>query len=220
MAEAHASPSPAAVPPSRPRDPLAWCLVLTGTYALLSGWRLAVPSIAYFDEVHYLPAARDLLRLFELGEGAYRNREHPLLGKELLALGMALLGDNPLGWRIMPWLAGVLALFAAMRAMWHASQDRLACVAFGVLLASGFHLFIQSRIAMLDIFMAAALCVAAWQFAAARAQPETGRRRLALTGIAIGCALAAKWNAVPLAMVPYQNFMKLMISWGFQIIKM
>jgi dolichyl-phosphate-mannose--protein O-mannosyl transferase len=206
MAEAQASPSPAAHPPLRPRDPLAWVAALTGLFAVLTGWRLAIPSIPYFDEVHYLPAAREILALFTEGEGAYLNREHPLLAKLLIALGMGVLGDNPLGWRIVPWLCGVLAYFAAVRALWHASADRFATLAFAVLLATGFHLFIHARIAMLDMVMVAGLCVAAWQFAGACAQPETGRRRLALTGIAIGCALGAKWNAIPLAMVPGLTF--------------
>jgi dolichyl-phosphate-mannose--protein O-mannosyl transferase len=206
MAEAQASHSPAAHPPLRPRDPLAWVAALTGLFALLTGWRLAIPSIPYFDEVHYLPAAREILALFTEGEGAYLNREHPLLAKLLIALGMGVFGDNPLGWRIVPWLCGVLAYFAAVRALWHASADRFATLAFALLLATGFHLFIHARIAMLDMVMVAGLCVAAWQFAGACAQPETGRRRLALTGIAIGCALGAKWNAIPLAMVPGLTF--------------
>lgn len=206
MAEAHLSPSPAATPPARLHDPLGWCLALTGLFALLAGWRLAVPSILYFDEVHYIPAAREWLAFLETGAGQFRNREHPPLAKELIAIGMAVFGDNPLGWRIVPWLSGVLAFFASIRALWHTSHDRFATLIFGVLLATGFPLFIHARIAMLDGVMAAALAVAAWQFAAACAQPEQGRWRLALTGVAIGCALGAKWNAIPLAMVPGITF--------------
>ena len=206
MAEAQTSPTHAAHTPPHPRDPLGWCLALTGLFALLTGWRLGIPSKPYFDEVHYLPAARELLALFETGAGDYRNREHPLFAKELIALGMGLFGDTPLGWRVMPWLCGVLAYFAALRAMWHAGHDRYATLAFALLLATGFHLFIHARIAMLDVMMASALALAAWQFAAAIAQPEQGRWRLALTGVAIGCALGAKWNAIPLAMVPGITF--------------
>ncbi|GAA0767611.1 dolichyl-phosphate-mannose--protein O-mannosyl transferase [Erythromicrobium ramosum] len=206
MAEAQASPSHPAHSPPHPRDPLAWVLALTGLFALLTGWRLAIPSIPYFDEVHYLPAAREILSLFTEGQGAYLNREHPLLAKLLIALSMGVFGDNPLGWRIMPWLCGMLAYFAAVRTLWYASADRFATLAFAVLLATGFHLFIHARIAMLDMVMVAGLCVAAWQFVGACAQPETGRRRLALTGIAIGCALGAKWNAIPLAIVPGLTF--------------
>jgi dolichyl-phosphate-mannose--protein O-mannosyl transferase len=202
-----AAASESAGAPPRPRDPLAWCLVATGLFALVAGWRLAIPSIPYFDEVHYLPAAREILALIEGGHGAYRNREHPLFAKELFAIGMAIFGDAPLGWRIMPWLCGVLAYFASLRALWHAGQDRFATLSFAVLLATGFHLFIQSRIAMLDIVMAAALAVAAWQFAGAIREPEKARWRLALAGIAIGCALGSKWNAIPLAMVPGLAFL-------------
>lgn len=201
------SPFPADHPASRPRDPLGWCLALTGLFALLTGWRLSIPSEPYFDEVHYLPAAREILALFTEGQGTYRNREHPLLAKELIALGMAIFGDNPLGWRILPWACGVLAYFAALRALWHTGRDRFATLAFGVLLATGFHLFIHARIAMLDMVMVAALAVAAWQFAVACARPEQGRWRLALTGVAIGCALGAKWNAAPLAVLPGLTFL-------------
>ena len=44
-------------------------------------------------------------------------------------------------------------------------------VVVGLLLASGFHLFIHARIAMLDIFYLSFLSVAVWHFAAAIRQP-------------------------------------------------
>ncbi|MDA9918381.1 glycosyltransferase family 39 protein [Erythrobacter sp.] len=194
-------------------DPWVWCIALPLIFGALAAIRLTIPSAPFFDEVHYLPAARELLGIFGDG-GEYINREHPLLGKELIALGMYVFGDNPLGWRVMPWLAGIAAMAASMRAIWHASHDRFATIAFGVLLATGFHIFIHARIAMLDIFMVAFLAIAAWQFAAAMRKPETGRWRLAITGIAIGCALASKWNAVPLAMVPGLTFFAARLSAG------
>ncbi|TMM50257.1 phospholipid carrier-dependent glycosyltransferase [Qipengyuania marisflavi] len=192
--------------PDQPRDPLAWCAIIALAFWLLVLANLAIPTAPYFDEVHYLPAARELLAM-----GDYTNREHPLLGKELLAAGIALLGDNSWGWRIFPSLAGALALFAAMRALWFSSCSRFATLAYGVLLATGFALFVHARIAMLDIFMVAFLCVAAWQMAGAMREPETGRWRLALTGAALGLAMAAKWNAIPLAVLPGLAF--LMLRW-------
>lgn len=195
--------------PAQPRDPLGLTIALAALFAGLGVIRLTVLADPYFDEVHYLPAAREML-----AGGAYINREHPLLGKTILAAGIALWGDNPLGWRVFPLLAGVIALFASMRAMWHASQSRFAALAFGVLLASGFMLLVQARIAMLDIFMAAFLALAAWQFAAAIRQPEQGRWRLAATGLFLGAAMAAKWNAVPLAMAPGLAFFLARLSAG------
>ncbi len=194
-------------------DPWVWSLALPLIFGVVAAIRLTVPSGPFFDEIHYLPAARELLGL--LGDGGeYLNREHPLLGKELIALGIYAFGDNPLGWRIMSLMAGIVTLAASMRAIWHASHDRFATLAYGALLATGFHLFIFARIAMLDIFMAAFLALAAWQFAAAIRQPERGRWRLAATGAAIGCALAAKWNAVPLALVPGLAFFAARLSAG------
>ncbi len=178
------------------RDPLLACLGLSLAFFLLCLWRLWIPGTPFFDEVHYLPAARGLLTGVQ-----YANPEHPPLGKEIIALGIALLGDNAWGWRLFPLLAGTFALFAGMRALWFASLRRDAVIAYGVLLATGFLLFVEARIAMLDIFTVAFFLAALWLFAAACRARSVGRARtdLALAGVAIGCAIASKWNAVPVA---------------------
>lgn len=188
--------------PQQPRDPLGWSAAITLAFWLLCLPYLTVVTKPYFDEVHYLPAARELLALRE-----FTNREHPMVGKELIALGIWLLGDNPWGWRLLPTLFGALALFANIRAMWFASLSRFAALAYGVLLATGFHLFVHARIAMLDIYYLAFLSLAAWQFAAAMRQPEQGRWRLALTGIALGLAMGSKWNALVIATLPGLTFL-------------
>jgi len=164
--------------------------------------RLAIPSKPFFDEIHYLPAARHLLVLDHPV-----NREHPLVGKELIAAGMAIFGDRPFGWRILPALFGSLALFAFMRGLWFATQSRFTTLAGGVLLATAIPLFIQSRIAMLDIFMVSFTMVALWFVAAAVREPERARWRLAGAGIALGFAMGAKWNAIPIAVLPGLGFL-------------
>ncbi|HEY6816997.1 MAG TPA: glycosyltransferase family 39 protein [Croceibacterium sp.] len=190
--------SPAAALPKHPeKDPLGWTVLAALVFLGLCLVRLTVPSTPFFDEVHYLPAARAILALSHPA-----NPEHPPLGKEILALGIALFGDRPLGWRIMPLLFGTLGLFAAMRALWFASGSRFATLAFGLLLATSPHLFIHSRIAMLDIFMASFVLVALWMCAGAVRRPRTAQWRLAVAGAALGCAMAAKWNAIPVAILP------------------
>lgn len=191
------------------RDPLGWCIALTAAFAALLAWRLTIPTTPYFDEVHYLPAAREYLAL-----GRFTNREHPLLGKELIALGIQIFGDRPLGWRIFPALAGLLTLFAGMRALWFASASRFATLSYGLLLATGFYIFVNARIAMLDIFMLAFTSFAYWQLAAAVREPEHGRGRLVLAGTGIGLALASKWNAAPLAILPGIAFLVLRAQAG------
>jgi len=190
-------------------DPLGWTWLISLAFLGLCLIRLTIPETPNFDEIHYLPAARALLDGSE-----WLNREHPILGKELIALGIAIFGDTPFGWRIMPLLFGTLALFASMRALWFASLSRFASIAYGILLATGFFLFVQSRIAMLDIFMAAFFAVALWQCAAAIREPETGLKRLAIAGVAIGLAMASKWNVVFLAMMPGLAFFAARLTAG------
>jgi len=186
------------------RGPLAQTILLSAVFAGLCIIRLTIPSAPYFDEVHYLPAARALL-----DQSDWLNREHPLLGKQIMAAGIALLGDNPLGWRIFSVMAGAAALFAFCRALWFAGNSHFASIAFGILLATGFSLFVHTRIAMLDIFMVCFFAIALWQLAAAMREPETGRRRLAVAGIALGLSMASKWNAAVLAVIPGLAFLVL-----------
>lgn len=190
--------------PNQPVDPRLWCALISLVFWAVVLWNLAIPSEPYFDEVHYLPAARDLIEL-----DRFSNREHPLLGKEIIAMGIAIFGDNSWGWRIFSSIAGALALFATMRAVWFASQSRYATIAAGLLVGSGFHLFVHSRIAMLDIFMIAAMAVCWWQLCAAMREPERGRQRLVVAGIALGLSMAAKWNALALVAVPGLGFLVL-----------
>lgn len=201
-------------PPVHPRDPVGWTALFALAFASLLAVRLTIPSQPFFDEVHYLPAARAILALSHPA-----NPEHPPLGKELIALGVALLGDNPLGWRIMPAAAGVLALVSAMRALWFATGSRFASLAGGALLVTAFPLLVQARIAMLDIFMVAFALMALWMCAAACREAESGRWRLAVAGVALGAAMATKWNAVPVAMLPGLAFLAVRLRHaGWQVL--
>ena len=183
--------------PAVSRDPLLWCGVIAGTFLALALYRLTIPSKPYFDEVHYLPAARALLAL-----SAPLNTEHPLLGKELIALGIALFGDNPLGWRVPAAFAATWALFSGMRGIWWASSSRAATLFTGALLATNFMLFVTARIAMLDPFMLTFALTGLWLTVRAVRRPEHARRDLALAGVAFGLSLASKWTVVTVAVMP------------------
>lgn len=199
--------------PAEPqRDPLAWCAVIALAFLALAWHRLGIPSQIYFDEVHYVPAARKMLAM----EPA--NPEHPLLGKQIIAAAIALLGDRPLVWRLPSLLFGALGLFAIGRAMWWASQRRFATLAAMALVATDFAWFIQSRIAMLDMFMAGFAMIALWQLAAAVRRPTQGRWRLALAGVMLGLAMGAKWSVVAVAVLPGLAFLAMKLwnqRWRF-----
>ncbi len=151
------------------------------------------PSRVMFDEMHYVPAARTLLEL-----SGPRNLEHPLLGKELIAAGIALVGDEPIGWRIFSTLAGtatVLGVFAILGLLMGSMR---AAVIGAVLAMLNQTLFVQARTGMLDIFLGAfivwGLALMLW------AMRGTGRRvwwRWIGGSALLGLATAVKWAAIP-----------------------
>ncbi len=185
-------------PTATEKDPLAWCIGIALAFAALVWWRLGIPSKIYFDEVHYVNAARKLLQLMPA------NAEHPLVGKEMIAAAIAIWGDAPMVWRIPSALMGCIGFYAFCRAMWFASGRAFATQAASVLLFTDFSWFVQSRIAMLDMVMAGFGMVGLWQVAAAVRQSGTGaeslsliRARLALAGVCFGLAMGAKWSILP-----------------------
>ena len=81
-------------PPRPAADPWAYQAGMTLLFAALVFWHLGIPSKPYFDEIHYVPAARAMLAR------RMANPEHPMLGKEAIALSIRLLGDTPFAWRL------------------------------------------------------------------------------------------------------------------------
>src|SRR5205807_8129094 len=61
-------------------------------------------------EVHYVPAARQMLEPAMLQP--MLNPMHPPLGKQLIALSIRTFGDSALGWRYPGALFGALAVVA------------------------------------------------------------------------------------------------------------
>ncbi|PEQ13728.1 glycosyl transferase [Novosphingobium sp. PC22D] len=188
------------------RDPLVWCIAIAAAFLALAVWRLGIPTRLYFDEVHYVPAARKLLEL------KAANREHPLFAKELIAASIRLFGDTSWAWRLPSVVCGGVGLFAFSRLVWWSSRRRRATILAALLLATNFTWFIQSRIAMLDMVSAGLLMVGLWQFAAALAAPAAKARwRLLAAGVALGLSMGAKWSGVPAIVLPGLAFLALRV---------
>lgn len=159
---------------------------------LLFSIGLGRPSILNFDEVHYVTAARVLLDLAHVA-----NPEHPLLGKSLIALGMLIFGDNPIGWRAMSTLAGtatVVGVYAFTLALTRAARPALFAALFAMLNQM---IFVQARIGMLDGFMGAFLVWGGVLFLWAM---QANRRAWPLwlcSAALLGAAVAVKWAAIP-----------------------
>jgi dolichyl-phosphate-mannose-protein mannosyltransferase len=69
---------------------------------------VTTPEKFYFDEAHYVPAAREMLE--PVLPSLLLNPMHPPLAKELMAVSIRVFGDVPLGWRYPSVLFGSLAI--------------------------------------------------------------------------------------------------------------
>jgi dolichyl-phosphate-mannose--protein O-mannosyl transferase len=145
----------------------------------------------YFDETWYVPTARQWL-----ADGQMLHPEHPPLAKMLIAAGMKLFGDNPFGWRFMPLVFGALTVTAAWLWTLALSEDAaLALFAAAVTLLDGI-VFVQARIAMLDIFLICfcTLALAAFTMAARAARRGEAMLWRLVCGGCLGLAGACKWS--------------------------
>jgi hypothetical protein len=97
-----------------------------------------------FDEAHYIPAVRKLLR------GVSVNHEHPPLSKLLIAGTIMVFGDNPLGWRFAPSLLSSAAAAIVPLIAWRLTGRRDVTVFSAILLSGDVMLFNIGTIAMLD----------------------------------------------------------------------
>lgn len=155
--------------------------------------RLATPNTPVFDETHYVPAARVLMSL-----GSPSNIEHPLLGKEIIALGIMMFGDNSFGWRFFSTIAATAVVLGVFWITWQLLGRVRPAVIAAVLTLLNFTVYIQARIAMLDGFMAAFVVLAIGVLLWAASGPARWTAwRLALAGVLIGMAVATKWAAIP-----------------------
>jgi 4-amino-4-deoxy-L-arabinose transferase-like glycosyltransferase len=153
-------------------------------------FRLDTPPVPLFDEgKFYLPAARAIL-----AGGGDPNFEHPPLGKLALAGGIAVLGDNPWGWRLPAALAGGVGLWFTYLIAFRVWRSRAAALVAAGLLATDLLWLSFSRLAMLDVFLAVPLLAGIERGLAHR---RSGRvRDLLAAGAAVGLAAAAKWSGL------------------------
>ncbi len=236
LLSAPVTPTPAAAAWRGRLQPLAsrggWpvTLLVTLVAGLLRFVRLDLPyngSVGgkIFDEVYYASYAQNLLRygvehVTRSGDqaGACLPVDggsfvvHPPLGKWAIAVGLKLFGTSTFGWRVMAALAGTLTVLLVVRAGRRMTGSTLLGALAGLLLAVDGLSFVQSRVAMLDVFLvfwttAAFACLLVdrdrvrARLAAADdlsgSGPRGGRRGwLVLGGVCLGGAVATKWSGL------------------------
>ena len=151
----------------------------------------------YFDEIYHARTAYEFLN----GLYSYENT-HPPLGKLFIALGIALFGMNPFGWRIIGTLLGIamvpLVYLFAKRLTNHTPLSALACVLF----TFDFMHFAQTRIATIDVyitFFVILMYYFMYQYTTMSFYDKPlGRTLLPLgaCGFCMGLGIASKWTGV------------------------
>jgi dolichyl-phosphate-mannose-protein mannosyltransferase len=188
-------------------------LLITVAAGFARFWRLSSPHrIVPLDETYYAPNS-----LGYLCYGADTNVRagakavcsgldpafavHPPVAKLLTAVGIKIFGYRPFGWRFAAALVGtlsVLLVYLIARRLWNA---RWPAATAAILVAVDGLFFVQSRLAMLDIFVAFFVLLGVWTLLEDRARtPSKGRPRWWRlgSGVAFGLAVSSKWSAVPM----------------------
>jgi dolichyl-phosphate-mannose--protein O-mannosyl transferase len=144
-------------------------IVALAVVALVAGiprfWELGTPGVDktghrvyVFDETYYakdacLYAGFTLKHCGLTGEGE-QSWVHPPLGKWVIAAGIKLFGDTPFGSRFSSAIFGTATVVLIALLALLLFRSILWCYVAGVLGAVESLLFVQSRIALLDIFVA------------------------------------------------------------------
>lgn len=148
------------------RVPLAFMVLLTASTLAAHLYIINTPSLpgcrditkgvngCIMDESYYVPAAQTMLNGTQCGPTVPNcNTEHPFLSKALIAAGIAMLGDNAPGWRILNVLLGTFSLPLVFVLVLKLSKSRKASYLSATLLALDVMFFSNSSAALLDIPM-------------------------------------------------------------------
>lgn len=170
---------------------------MTLVAGILRGFHLRSPKGLVFDEVYYAQDACWFLHhsAATCGIAGETSPMHPPLAKWLTAFGIWAFGYNELGWRVAAAVCGtatVAVLYLLARRLTRSTVG--ATVAAGLLAVDFLH-FVQSRLAMLDVFVTFFSVLAVYFLVLDRDRGGPGARWWRyLAGATAGAAVACKWS--------------------------
>ena len=153
-------------------------LVYLGLHLLIIGF----PRTYVFDEYWYVPSAKRIIQ-----DGVNLRPEHPPLAQVLIATGIALFGDNPLGWRILSMTFGVLSILALYLLVREISKNEWTAFMSAALLSFEKMFFTFSSLALLDVFFIFFMILSFYLFFKAN---------LARSALVAGLGTVCKLNAI------------------------
>ena len=158
--------------------------------------RISQLNSFYFDEIYHARTGYESLHGMQIYETT-----HPPMGKNFMALGIAIFGMTAFGWRFFGTLFGVLmvpVMYLLVRRL--TRTPRWAAFA-AVLLGLDFMRFTQSRIATIDSYSAFFILLGAYLMVwYCQSVLQNGVHRsvlpMALCGLAFGMGCASKWTGL------------------------
>ena len=158
-------------------------------------YRPNVLHSTYFDEVYFPRTALEQLLNWPV---IYENT-HPPLGKDIMQVGIAIMGMTPFGWRWLGTITGALMLplmYAMAKRLFKDSYWATFCTLF---LAADFMHFTQTRIGTVDSYLVIFI-MASYHFMLVYLDEHSWEKGfwkslppLALSGLFLGLAGAVKW---------------------------
>ena len=212
-------PVPASLQPwDDPHPLIGWLvtLLMVTVAGLTRFWALGFPSTKSFDEVYYATEAQEISRFGYEDNRGYMFIVHPPLGKWLISFSSDIFGNNSLGWRVAPALAGIIGVLLITRIARRMFHSNLFGGIAGLLMALDGMSLVLSRVALLDIFVQTFILAGFGALIADRDQvrgrlagllsggvdltssvPTLGPRPWRLTaGVMFGLACGTKWTAL------------------------
>ena len=111
---------------------------------LARAYNLSYPDKPIFDEVYFPVFAYNYLHHIPVFD------VHPPLGKFLIAIGIAIFGNVPFGWRIIPLLFGIANIGLMAGLWWALFKDKVGAALIAFLMAIDGIFIIYSRTGLMD----------------------------------------------------------------------
>ena len=157
------------------------CLIVIVSVALHISVITRPPELV-LDEQHYIPDARSIIEKHE-----DPRPEHPTLAKLIIAGGLLVFGDNPVGWRAPAVIFGTLNIILFYLICQHLHMSRRATNLATFLLGFENMSFIQASVAMLDVFFLTFMLASFWLYL---------RKNYSLSAIALALSVLSKLTGV------------------------
>ena len=169
--------------------------LLAVSFGVRALWLDYPGRVAILDEGYYLSSAHNILGLEQLTGNPYPYArpgldpliEHPIAGKLLIALSIRLLGDTPYGWRLPSAAAGTVVIWLVYLLAHRLTRCRAVSLAAATFTALDPMMLVNSRIAMLEIFVTALILAGLYFYV---------RRLPVLAGVASALAVCVKLTGV------------------------